>query len=96
VLALEGLLPRVLADVSAQDAGRRECLNGQGSESGEKELKIVCFNVCNLHIQLTQTPPAALYPENKVTSSGNCRKNKNSRSQQLLHSAIQIWLSPWS
>lgn len=31
VLALEGLLPRVLADVSAQDAGCCERLEGQGS-----------------------------------------------------------------
>lgn len=31
VLALEGLLPRVLADVSAQDAGCCECLERQGS-----------------------------------------------------------------
>lgn len=31
VLALEGLLPRVLPDVSAQDAGCRERLEGRGS-----------------------------------------------------------------
>lgn len=31
VLALEGLLPRVLPDVSAQDAGCCERLEGQGS-----------------------------------------------------------------
>lgn len=35
VLALEGLLPRVLADVGAQDAGCRECLKGQGSGRGK-------------------------------------------------------------
>lgn len=31
VLALEGLLPRVLPDVGAQDAGRCERLEGQGA-----------------------------------------------------------------
>lgn len=36
VLALEGLLPRVLADVSAQDAGCRECLKGQRLGKGGK------------------------------------------------------------
>lgn len=53
VLALEGLLPRVLADVGAQDAGCCECLKGQGSESGEKEFKVVIF---------TQTAPKFSYP----------------------------------
>ena len=63
VLALEGLLPRVLADVSAQDAGCRECLKGQGSESRE-ELKVIYFHMCNPQVQLTQTPSETLYPEN--------------------------------
>lgn len=76
VLALEGLLPRVLADVSAQDAGCRERLKGQGLERGEKELKEIYFHIYNPQILLE-----AMYPENKSSNSSHpqdsWRKNQN-------------------
>lgn len=49
VLALEGLLPRVLPDVSAQDAGCCERLEGQGSSERRWSF---CFHMC-------KSPPSA-------------------------------------
>lgn len=43
VLALEGLLPRVLADVGAQDAGCCECLQGQGSSERTRSCRWFAF-----------------------------------------------------
>lgn len=55
VLALEGLLPRVLADVSAQDAGRCERLEGQGSSRQGRKRNGVASNLLS-HVQ---SPPSA-------------------------------------